>query len=69
MRLRSISLRWFRGAAKEATLELGGRSAAIYGTNGAGKSSFVDGIEVTLEWGKVGHLSRVFRPGIKRRGC
>jgi recombinational DNA repair ATPase RecF len=53
MRLQSIRLRWFRGAAADATLDLGGRSVAIYGTNGAGKSSFVDGVEAILGNGKV----------------
>ena len=68
MRLRSIGLRWFRGAAKGATLELGGHSAAIYGTNGAGKSSFVDGVEVTLGGGKVGHLSHEYSGRNQEKG-
>lgn len=56
MRLRSINLQWFRGAAAGTILELSGRSMVVYGTNGAGKSSFVDGVEATLTMGKVGHL-------------
>lgn len=68
MRLRSISLQWFRGAAESATLELGGRSAAIYGTNGAGKSSFVDGVEVMLGGGKVGHLSHEYSGRNQEKG-
>lgn len=56
MRLRSIRLQWFRGAATEAMLDLVGKSAVIFGTNGAGKSSFVDGMEATLCAGKIGHL-------------
>lgn len=68
MRLRSISLQWFRGAAESATLELGGRSVAIYGTNGAGKSSFVDGVEVTLGGGKVGHLSHEYSGRNQEKG-
>lgn len=68
MRLRSISLQWFRGAAEGATLELGGRSATIYGTNGAGKSSFVDGVEVTVGGGKVGHLSHEYSGRNQEKG-
>lgn len=68
MRLRSIGLRWFRGAAESATLELGGRSAAIYGTNGAGKSSFVDGVEVMLGGGKVGHLGHEYSGRNQEKG-
>lgn len=68
MRLRTISLRWFRGAAEEASLELGGRSAAIYGANGAGKSSFVDAVEVTLSGGKVGHLSHEYSGRNQEKG-
>lgn len=68
MRLRSISLHWFRGAAEGATLVLGGRSATIYGTNGAGKSSFVDGVEVTVSGGKVGHLSHEYSGRNQEKG-
>lgn len=68
MRLRSISLRWFRGAAAGATLTLGGRSTAIYGTNGAGKSSFVDGVEATLGGGKVGHLGHEYSGRNQEKG-
>lgn len=60
MRLQSIGLQWFRGAASEVILNLAGRSVVIYGANGAGKSSFVDGIEAMLCEGKVGHLSHEY---------
>lgn len=68
MRLRSIRLQWFRGAASEATLDLGGKSAIIYGTNGAGKSSFVDGVEATLSAGKIGHLGHEYSGRNQEKG-
>ena len=60
MRIKTICLSWFRGAAAEATLEADSRSVVIYGTNGSGKSSFVDAIEYILEDAKVGHLSHEY---------
>jgi energy-coupling factor transporter ATP-binding protein EcfA2 len=59
MRLQSISLAWFRGAADSVALELDGKSAVIYGSNGSGKSSFVDAVEYTMT-GKIGHLSHEY---------
>jgi hypothetical protein len=56
MRLARVELAWFRGAASKAELVLDGRSAVVFGTNGSGKSSFVDGVEVCMTGGKVGHL-------------
>lgn len=68
MRLRSIRLQWFRGAASEAMLELDCRSAVIYGANGAGKSSFVDGMEAMLCAGKVGHLGHEYSGRNQEKG-
>jgi len=56
MRLAKVELVWFRGAAVKAELVLDGCSAVVFGTNGSGKSSFVDGVEVCMTGGKVGHL-------------
>ena len=56
MRIKSIRLSWFRGAAKIAELAPQGHSLAVYGPNGAGKSSFVDAVEYVMNDGKVGHL-------------
>jgi chromosome segregation ATPase len=56
MRIKTIRLSWFRGAAKIAELAPQGQSLAVYGPNGAGKSSFVDAVEYVMNDGKVGHL-------------
>jgi len=60
MRVASIWLSWFRGSAAEATLDCQGRSIAVYGANGAGKSCFVDAIEYVLSDGRVQHLAHEY---------
>jgi len=60
MRVKNVRLAWFRGAAEAVPLDLGGKSAVIYGENGAGKSSFVDAIEFVLHSGKLNHLSHEY---------
>lgn len=56
MRIKSIELAWFRGAAGGVTLEPNGRSMVVYGENGSGKSSFVDAVEYVLNNGRIDHL-------------
>ena len=56
MRIRSIELAWFRGAAGAVALEANCKSMVIYGENGSGKSSFVDAVEYVLNNGSVEHL-------------
>lgn len=68
MRLNSISLEWFRGAAERVSLEVGGKSAVVYGANGAGKSSFVDAVEYIVNNGKIGHLSHEYSGKKQERG-
>ncbi len=68
MRLRTITLSWFRGAADQSSLALNGRSVAVFGANGAGKSSFVDAVEAILCSGKVGHLSHEYSGRNQERG-
>ena len=41
-------------------LEANGKSLVVYGQNGAGKSSFIDGIEYATHSGKVTHLSHEY---------
>ena len=55
MRLKSIMMSWFRGAAEAVTIELNGKSMVVYGENGTGKSSFVDAVEYALK-GSIDHL-------------
>ncbi len=51
MRIKSIRLAWFRGAADPVSLEPDCKSMVIYGANGSGKSSFVDAVEYVLNDG------------------
>jgi recombinational DNA repair ATPase RecF len=55
VRVKSVRLAWFRGAADPVALEADGRSMVIYGQNGAGKSSFVDAVEYVVNNGKLAH--------------
>ena len=48
MRIKSIELAWFRGAADPVSLEPNCKSMVVYGENGSGKSSFVDAVEYVL---------------------
>ncbi len=56
MRVESIKLTWFRGAADPVPLELNCKSMVVYGDNGSGKSSSVDGLEYVLNSGSIEHL-------------
>lgn len=56
MRIKSIELTWFRGAAGPVSLEPNSKSMVVYGENGSGKSSFVDAVEYVLNRGGIEHL-------------
>ena len=56
MRIKSIQLAWFRGAAAPVSLEPDCKSMVVYGENGSGKSSFVDAVEYVLKGGSIEHL-------------
>ncbi|MBI3091991.1 MAG: AAA family ATPase [Candidatus Tectomicrobia bacterium] len=60
MRIKSIQLSWFRGAADPVALDPDSKSMVVYGNNGAGKSSFVDAVEYVLHNGRIGHLSHEY---------
>lgn len=60
MRIKSISLMWFRGASDAVALEPNAKSMVVYGDNGSGKSSFTDAIEYVLRDGKIGHLAHEY---------
>lgn len=68
MRLHSLELHWFRGAAASATLPLHGQSMVVFGPNGSGKSSYVDGLEALLCNGRVGHLSHEYAGRNQEKG-
>ena len=56
MRIKSIELAWFRGAADPVSLEPNCKSMVVYGDNGSGKSSFVDAVEYVLNNSGIVHL-------------
>ena len=56
MRIKFITLTWFRGAAGPVSLEPNCKSMVVYGENGSGKSSFVDAVEYVLNGGGIEHL-------------
>jgi len=60
MRIKSIALEWFRGAADRVSLEPDCKSLVVYGVNGSGKSSFVDAIEHVLHNGRIRHLAHEY---------
>ena len=68
MRIAAIKLSWFRGAATEALLSPNGGSMFVYGENGAGKSSIVDGLEVCVHNGKIDHLGHEYSGKHQERG-
>lgn len=68
MRINTICLKWFRGAAFEAVLEANSKSVVVYGPNGSGKSSFVDAVEYVLERGRIGHLSHEYSGRKQEKG-
>ena len=60
MRIKSIKLAWFRGAADTVALDPESKSIVIYGENGSGKSCFVDAVEHVLNGGRIGHLAHEY---------
>lgn len=60
MRIKSIEIEWFRGAAEIVSLAPQSKSMVVYGENGSGKSSFVDALEFVLKNGKIRHLSHEY---------
>ena len=60
MRIESIKMAWFRGAASPVSLDTALKSVVAYGENGAGKSSFVDAVEFLMTGGKIRHLAHEY---------
>ena len=60
MRIKSVRLAWFRGAADPVALVADCKSMVVYGQNGAGKSSFVDAVEYAINKGKLAHLTHEY---------
>ena len=68
MRIKSIALEWFRGAADRVALEPDCKSLVVYGSNGSGKSSFVDAVEYVLSNGRVRHLAHEYSGKHQEKG-
>ena len=60
MRIKTIQLTWFRGAAEPVSLGPDCKSMVVYGVNGSGKSSFVDAVEYVLTDSKIRHLAHEY---------
>lgn len=60
MKIKSIKITWFRGAADPVELIPDLKSLVVYGENGSGKSSFVDAVEHNIKDGKITHLAHEY---------
>lgn len=67
MRVETIELSWFRGAAENCVLTTADKNVVIYGANGSGKSSFADAIEYIIN-GKIEHLSHEYSGSRQEKG-
>ena len=68
MKVNSINLSWFRGAAETVLLNTELKNVAIYGSNGSGKSAFCDAIEYLIMKGKIDHLRHEYSGPKQERG-
>ncbi|MGB2854260.1 MAG: hypothetical protein WBC55_07410, partial [Dehalococcoidia bacterium] len=68
MKINSIELSWFRGAAHTAELSTGLKNVAIYGSNASGKSSFTDAIEYLVNEGRIEHLAHEYSGRRQEKG-
>jgi hypothetical protein len=60
VRIKTIGISWFRGAADLVFIEPECKSMVVYGANASGKSSFVDAIEYVLNGGRINHLAHEY---------
>lgn len=67
MRIETIELSWFRGAAENCVLPTADKNVVVYGANGSGKSSFADAIEYIIN-GKIEHLSHEYSGSRQEKG-
>ncbi len=68
MRIESVKMAWFRGAAASVSLDTALKSVVAYGENGAGKSSFVDAVEFLINGGKIRHLAHEYSGKRQEKG-
>ena len=68
MRIKAISLSWFRAAADNAVMDTGSKSVVVYGANGSGKSTFPDAIEYLVTDGRIDHLAHEYSGSRQEKG-
>lgn len=68
MRIDRVELSWFRGAGESGMLDTGSKSVVVYGDNGSGKSTFVDGVEYIARNGRVCHLQHEYSGSYQEKG-
>ena len=68
MRIDRVELSWFRGAGESGMLDTGSKSVVVYGDNGSGKSTFVDGVEYITRNGRVCHLQHEYSGSYQEKG-
>lgn len=68
MRIKTISLSWFRGAGNRAILNTDLKNVVVYGSTGSGKSSFSDAIEYVVTKGKIRHLMHEYSGSRQEKG-
>ena len=68
MRIKTIEMSWFRGAADCDSRELNSKSMVVYGQNGSGKSSFVDAVEYAINGGRIRHLAHEYSGTHQEKG-
>ena len=68
MRIKTISLSWFRGAGNRAILNTDLKNVVVYGSTGSGKSSFSDAIEYVVTKGKIIHLMHEYSGSRQEKG-
>jgi energy-coupling factor transporter ATP-binding protein EcfA2 len=68
MRIKRIELSWFRGAAENGSLDTDLKSVVVYGSNGSGKSTFVDSLEYLINKGLIAHLAHEYSGSNQEKG-
>lgn len=68
MKIKTVELSWFRGAAHSTTLDTSLKSVVVYGPNGSGKSTFPDSFEYLYRNGSIKHLSHEYSGKKQEKG-
>lgn len=68
MKIKTVELSWFRGAAHTTILDTSSKSVVVYGPNGSGKSTFPDSFEYLYKSGYINHLSHEYSGQKQEKG-